>query len=119
MLLLVFFFYFSFSLCAQNANKAYAITGQSAGNFNWTDIREIDLSTGKVSNVIFESGKTRFSLAKNIGGRNVLLGHDANNFPMQSMVAAAAYDQRHNKLFFTPMKIGELRWLDLSAGSEP
>jgi len=118
-LLLTFFISFSFSLSAQNANKAYAITGQSTGNFNWTDIREIDLTTGKVSNTIFESGKTRFSLVKNSGGKNVVLGNNANNLPMQSMVAAAAYDKRHNKLFFTPMRVGELRWLDLSAGSEP
>jgi len=109
----------SFSLSAQKANKAYAITGQSAGNFNWTDIREIDLSTGKVSNTIFESGKTAFSLAKTSKGKNVVLGvHDANSLPMQSMVAAVAYDKRHDKLFFTPMKIGELRWLDLSNKSE-
>ena len=58
---LILFISFSFSISAQKANnKAYAITGQSAGNFNWTDIREIDLSTGKVSNTIFESGKTTF-----------------------------------------------------------
>jgi hypothetical protein len=30
------------------------------------------------------------------------------------MVAAAAYDETHNKLFFTPMKINELRWVDLN-----
>jgi hypothetical protein len=109
----------SFSLSAQKANKAYAITGQSTGNFNWTDIREIDLSTGKVSNTIFEAGKTRFSLAKTSQGKNLLLGaHDTISLPTQSMVAAAAYDRKHNKLFFTPMRIGELRWLDLSANSE-
>jgi hypothetical protein len=110
---------FSISLNAQK-NKAYAITGQSAGNFNWTDIREIDLTTGKVSNVLFESGKTKFSISKISQGKNVLLGdQDANKAPMQSMVAAAAYDRRHNKLFFTPMRIGELRWLDLSSKSVP
>jgi hypothetical protein len=31
------------------------------------------------------------------------------------MVAAAAYDKKHNRLFFTPMRIGELRWMDLSS----
>ena len=33
--------------------------------------------------------------------------------PTASMVAAVAYDRRHNKLFFTPMRFGELRWIDL------
>jgi hypothetical protein len=35
--------------------------------------------------------------------------------PTLTMVAAAAFDKQHNKLFFTPMRIGELRWLDLNA----
>ena len=34
--------------------------------------------------------------------------------PTGSLVAAAAYDQRNNKLFFTPMRVGELRWVDLN-----
>ena len=111
----ILFISISFSLSAQNANKAYAITGQASGNFNWSDIREIDLSTGKVSTTIFEAGKTRFSLTSD-GEKKLALGtNDANSLPTQSMVAAAAYDKRHNKLFFTPMRIGELRWLDLSA----
>src|SRR5438045_9651032 len=110
LLLFVLLLSFSLSLSAQKANKAYAITGKQSCNFNWTDIREIDLSTGKVLNTIFESGKNKFSLTNKSKGKNVLLNsHDANSLPMQSMVAAAAYDQKHGKLFFTPMKIGELR----------
>ncbi|HSN62361.1 MAG TPA: T9SS type A sorting domain-containing protein, partial [Ferruginibacter sp.] len=35
-----------------------------------------------------------------------------------SLVAAAAYDMRSNKLFFTPMRVGELRWLDLDIKNE-
>ncbi|MGC4103351.1 T9SS type A sorting domain-containing protein [Ferruginibacter sp.] len=38
--------------------------------------------------------------------------------PTLTMVAAAAYDKKHDKLFFTPMRIGELRWLDLDAKGE-
>jgi hypothetical protein len=37
--------------------------------------------------------------------------------PTATMVAAVAYDKKHDKLFFTPMRIGELRWLDVSAGT--
>ena len=33
---------------------------------------------------------------------------------MQGLVAAAAYDKNQHKLFYTPMRIGELRWLDLN-----
>ena len=46
------------------------------------------------------------------GGQN--LKAMAYEHPTATMVAAAAYDKRHNKLFFTPMHFGELRWIDLS-----
>ena len=115
-LLYTFFILFTFNSFSQKTNIAYAITGQSNGNFNWTDIRVIDLSTGKVSNTLFESGKTKFVLASFKEGKNVTTNADAaNSLPTQSMVAAAAYDKKHNKLFFTPMRVGELRWLDLSS----
>src|SRR4051812_1100353 len=98
--LCTFFISFTLFSFAQRATKAYAITGQSNGNFNWTDIREIDLSTGKVSNTIFESGKTNFSLQNIEKVKSIVKDAGA---PTQSMVAAAAYDKKHNKLFFTPM----------------
>ncbi len=120
---IIFISVFSF---AQKANKAYAITGQSSGNLNWTDIREIDLLTGKVSNTIFETGKTKFTLAGTSGSKkitqlsNAVLpsGTPDDYSPTQSMVAAAAYDKKHNKLFFTPMRIGELRWMELSSRAD-
>lgn len=109
---LILFSVFSF---AQKTSKAYAITGQSNGNFNWTDIREIDLKTGKVENTIFETGKTKFSLNVSNAKQNSFSETKDAALPTQSMVAAAAYDRTHDKLFFTPMRIGELRWLDLSS----
>ncbi len=109
-LLLVFILSGTINSFSQNAGKAYAITGQESGNFFWTDIREIDLATGTVTNNIFENDKTKFSIT-NSDAKNVKL----NISPTETMVAAAAYDKRHAKLFFTPMKNGELRWLDLSA----
>ncbi|MEO7801727.1 MAG: T9SS type A sorting domain-containing protein [Ginsengibacter sp.] len=113
---------FTTTMFAQRANKAYAFTGQVAGNFNWTDIREIDLSTGAASSTFFENGKTNFSFADASGKKRtpVVVASVANaepnaDAPTYSMVAAAAFDKVHNKLFFTPMKVGELRWLDLSS----
>ncbi len=126
LLLSAFFISSSVFSFAQSSNKAYAITGQSNGNLNWTDIREIDLSTGKVSNTIFETGKTRFTLAETSGlkkvaqpGNAVLPNGNPDDYsPTQSMVAAAAFDKKHNKLFFTPMRIGELRWMELSSKAD-
>ena len=104
-----------FSLCsfAQSSNRAFAITGKANGSFNWTDIREIDLSTGKVVNTIFEEGKTAFSYTN-----QKVTVYASGGGPTYSMVAAAAFDSKHDKLFFAPMRSGELVWLDVNAHNQ-
>lgn len=131
-LLLLLFISFSIFSFAQN-NKAFAITGNGNGDFQWMNIRQIDLSTGAVTKNLFENGKTKFSLINSITNKSVdeellanlntkLAGHvtltSVTTQPTATMVAAAAYDEKHNKLFFAPMLLGELRWLDLSSNIE-
>ena len=120
-------FILSFSICslAQDANKAFAITGSGNGDFQWMNIRQIDLSTGAVTKNIFEKGITNFQMRNAATGKEVMMAsqQDARQIgspelPTATMVAAAAYDSKHNKLFFTPMFINQLRWLDLSSGTE-
>ena len=103
----------AFASVAQDGNKAYAITGKSGNSFNWTDIREIDLSSGKVLSTVFEDGVSKYSFTNT--NREQSKSNIAS--PTSSMVAAAAYDKKHGKLFFAPMRNGELNWLDLSSNS--
>ena len=125
---------------AQTNNRAFAITGQSSGNFNWTDIRTIDLNSGSVKDVLFENGKTVFSLKDNVTNKKVesvtITGNPAtlqvnNNgvasnetisialtSPTSLLSAAMAYDQRHEKLFFASLHGGKLMWLDLRSPKE-
>lgn len=95
-----------FSSQAQNANRGYAITGNGTNDFNWMNIRQIDLATGKVTGNVFDYQKTKYSVN----------GTEATNqyaqLPTAGFVAAAAYDRRSEKLFFVPMRVGQLRWLD-------
>lgn len=114
---------------------AFAITGQASRNFNWTDIRSIDMSSGNVNALLFEDGKTKFSfvnavsrrpvdkitmelptpVSSNLSGnlsREVLI---SNPSPTSFMSAAMAYDKKHDKLFFASMHTGSLIWLDLRA----
>ena len=107
----------SLTSIAQDANRAYAITGKANGNFSWTDIREIDLSTGKVVNTVFEDGKTAFSFVNSSAQKSLAPGTIVS--PTQSMVAAAALDSKHGKLFFAPMRSGELTWLDVTSKTQP
>jgi len=113
-LLLILSIFTTFSF-AQKANRAYAITGQANGNLSWTDIREIDLSTGKVVNTIFENDKSKFSLFDAAGKTVASNMKGVAPSPTNTMVAAAAYDSKHDKLFFIPMRNGELRWLNLNS----
>ena len=113
-------------------NKVFAITGQAKANFNWTDIRIMDVNTGNMSKTLYENGKSKFSfvdaetntapagaindntvaiLNKNITGNinNIVIDQST---PTAAMSAAAAYDKRHDKLFFSSMRTGQLMWLD-------
>lgn len=137
-LLLLFFTSFFFTGFSQQSNIAYAITGQVNANFNWTDIRVIDMASGNANATLFENGKTKFSFVDAETGRPVdqltITGNPAafqqnnitvssnsisvaNPSPTYSMSAAAAYDKRHDKLFFATMRTGQLVWLDLKNNS--
>ncbi len=110
---------------SQNSNKAYAITGDGNNDFVWMNIRQVDLGTGQVSKTIFQRNNSSFVLTDiNSKTSIVKAANTADNFtqpknhPTGSFVAAAALDRRTNKLFFTPMRVGELRWLDLDIKNE-
>ncbi|MEO8110421.1 MAG: T9SS type A sorting domain-containing protein [Ginsengibacter sp.] len=113
-------------------NKVFAITGQAKANFNWTDIRIVDVNTGNMSKTLYENGKSKFSFLdaetnkvpdiainnnaiatpdKNLAGslNNIVIDQST---PTAAMSAAAAYDKRHDKLFFSSMRTGQLMWLD-------
>ncbi len=137
-LLLLFFISSFFSAFAQQNNIAFAITGQESSNFNWADIRAIDMTSGITNATLFENGKTKFSFLDAETMRNVdqvsFNGNPANfqkngltvsankiimtnPSPTSLMSAAIAYDKRHDKLFFASMHTGQLIWLDLRSNS--
>lgn len=114
----------AFIAAAQNSDKAFAITGDGNQDHLWMNIRQVDLGTGKLSRTIFQRSKTNFVLTDvNTKATNTQQNlppdiYMSKQYPTGSLVAAAAYDSRNNKLFFTPMRIGELRWVDLDIKNE-
>ena len=117
----------AFTAMAQDT-KTFAITGDGNGGFAWMNIRQVDITTGKVQQEIYQRDKTAFIMldaatkkplilpvANLAATSNINPYLQVDNNPTATMVAAAAYDKKHNKLFFTPMRIGELRWVDLNA----
>lgn len=115
----------AFAAGAQNANRGYAITGDGNKDYMWMNIREVDLSTGQVTKTLFQHGKTNYTITdaatkKTIDGKaiNTESFYAPSQYPTATFVASAAYDRRTNKLFFTPMRMGELRWMDMSLKNE-
>ncbi len=115
----------SFIANAQSANRGFAITGDGNKDYMWMNIRQVDLGTGQVSKTIFDRSKTNYNitdvdLKKTLNQATVNDGtaYSAAQYPTSSFVAAAAYDRRSEKLFFTPMRIGQLRWMDANVKNE-
>ena len=95
---------------AQNAGNAYAITGSNNNKFLWNNIKQVDLATGTVVKTLFEADATAFKMSY-ADGSKFLNTQDAK--PTVFGVAAAALDARHNRLYFAPMHLSEIRYLDL------
>lgn len=104
-----------FASTAQDANKTFAITGDGTGDFMWMNIRQLDISSGKITQDVYQRSRTAFIMLDADTKQPVSDRASYREQPTETMVAAAAYDKNQNKLFFTPMRIGELRWLDLNA----
>src|SRR5690606_37827655 len=112
---------------AGNAQKqtGYAITGDGNKDYIWMNIRAVDLETGQVTKTLFERSKTNFELVDVNTKKVVTQAATANgniftntDYPTTTFVAAAAVDSRNEKLYFTPMRMGELRWMDLKVKDE-
>jgi hypothetical protein len=110
---------------AQNRNVAYAITGDGNKDFMWMNIRQVDLNTGAVTKTLFERSKTNFVLTdvnSNVSSNQETAGKvnifSDKSYPTATFVAAAAMDNKSNKLFFSPMRLSELRWLELSGNNK-
>jgi Secretion system C-terminal sorting domain len=114
LLLSTTFIAISFTVSAQDAGKTFAITGDGNHDFMWMNIRQVDINSGKIIQDIYQREKTAFVMMNAENKNQSLTGQR----PTETMVAAAAYDKNQNKLFFTPMRVGELRWLDLNAKGE-
>lgn len=115
----------AFAVNAQSENRGYAITGDGNKDFMWMNIRQIDLSTGQVTKTIFQRSKTNFTITdvntKKTTDQTAFADgniYSASQYPTSSFVAAAAYDRRSEKLFFIPMRMGELRWMDANVKNE-
>jgi hypothetical protein len=104
---------------AQTDRFSYAITDITKDGASWNALRKLDLQTGQYSDILF-NGSDAKTIAYDAATRKAVeqksdpkWGTSLNN-PFSTGVAALAYDRRHNRLYYTPMFIDQLRYIDLS-----
>lgn len=110
--------FISSTLPAQNDRFAYAITDLTKEGASWNALRKIDLQTGKYSDVLLNGTDEKAIIFDAASRKPLIQLADAKygtmlQAPFATGVAAAAYDKKNNRLYFTPMFVDQLRYIDL------
>jgi len=103
---------------AQNDRFAFAITDLQSTGSGWNALRKLDLKSGEFTTVLL-NGSDATMPAYDVSTRkawkampDIKFG-DYMQAPFSTGVAAMAYDKKNNRLYFTPMFIDQLRYVDL------
>jgi len=114
--LLLFFMATVTSAMAQKSSRLFSVTDLQKGGYNWSAIRTVSegmapqvvmnnlVAKGSVMDAGLQKKKTDYSPT----------GGNYTDQPMFSGVAALAYDQQHDRLYFATMFTQQLRYIDLS-----
>lgn len=110
------------STFSQSDRFTYAVTDQSRNGANWTVLRKVDLATGNFSNILVDGGSPMTAMYRS-GTTENFRNTYSDTFKLYkpelafgSGVAAIAYDRRSERVFFTPMYVDQLRYIDLASG---
>lgn len=110
----------SSTVFGQQAERfAYAVTDMQQQGPSWNYLRKLNLKTGEYSDVLLNgtdvtalgydaTSKKQFTAPVS----DKLFGTTANA-AFATGVAAMAYDKKNNRLYYTPMFIDQLRYVDL------
>jgi hypothetical protein len=104
---------------SQSDRFAYAITDVQQEGANWSFLRKLNLQNGQFSDVLL-NGTDAKQVAYDAATKKQLLSFASETnrgYNLQpafsSGVAAMAYDRRNNRIWYTPMFIDQLRYIDL------
>jgi hypothetical protein len=111
---------FALHTAAQSERSAFAITDTKKDGSSWIMLRRLDTKTGEMTSAVIDGLNRELELydASN-GGRTQFNIKDTNNLfqpqlPFSTGVAALAYDRKSNRLFYTPMYVDQLRYVDIA-----
>lgn len=123
---------------------AFAITAMEKGGSHWSEVRLVDVATGEVVETIYASSETpavfnartgkaielkqaavappqEYRYTRNVDGQQVTIirrSHGtaiSTDQPFATKSAALAYDKKHDRLYYTPMGIDQLRYIDMKS----
>jgi hypothetical protein len=106
------------SVLGQADRFAFAITDLAKDGNSWNALRKINTQTGEYSDVLL-NGSDINQLAYDATTKKPYKAVADTRFgnymqpAFSTGVAALAYDRRNNRLYFTPMFIDQLRYIDL------
>lgn len=106
---------------AQNDRFAYAITDLTKETMGgWNALRKLDLQTGQYSEMMINGADANRIIYDATTKKELLQKPDPRygtmmQSPFSTGVAAAAYDKKNNRLYFTPMFVDQLRYIDLKS----
>ena len=112
--------FFTNYISGQEADRfAYAVTDINQQGASWNFLRKLNLQTGEYGPVLL-SGNDASLLAYDAATKKQFASalNDAQygntvNAAFGTGVAAMAYDKKNNRLYYTPMLIDQLRYIDL------
>lgn len=108
---------FSISTHAQD-RFAYVLTDVNQNTAGWTVLRKLNLQTGIYSDALFNGVDTKAIAYDAVSKKQIEANTNAglanySPLPFSTGVAAIAYDRKNNRLYYTPMFIDQLRYIDL------
>jgi Secretion system C-terminal sorting domain len=117
LLLLCSTFIISFAM-AQRSSMIYVMSSPK-GEANWVNIQLMNAQKGNVVNQVYTAPAQIVSSPEYKGAASLRPAVDGYKFPTATTVAAAAFVPGSNQLFFVPLRVGELRWADVSNPAAP
>ncbi len=118
-LLPFFLLFLTVTLVAQRSSFIYAISAPE-NQINWENIQLLNSKQGVVVQTVFDPAKQKIGVTD--AASNTPITRTINGKPIgptATTVAAAAFEEVKQRLFYIPLQIPELRWVDMRQPSSP
>lgn len=106
---------------SQSDHFVYAITDVQKEGANWSFLRKLDLRSGEYTEVLLNGNDLKQIAYNGASKKQIEIFPTVANYgfstqpAFSSGVAAIAYDKKNNRLWYTPMFIDQLRYIDMKS----